>query len=56
MDKDMNTLMKNFRVDFMKQIKDNEKIHQTLDFSDAESESRMYHTRQITPLSVPNYT
>ena len=55
MDKDMNILMKNFRENFMQQVKDHEKIHPTLDLSNDDSESWMDNTRQITSLSVPDY-
>ena len=56
-DSDMSNLIKNFRVDFMKELKSKRtNLIKKDDFSDNESESQKGQIRQITPLSVPTYT
>ena len=54
-DTDMNNLVKNFRVNFMKQLRSKPStLSRHLDLSDEGSEPAMTE-RQITPLSVPTY-
>ena len=55
-DSDMNNLVRNFRVNFMKQLRTKQQNEtKRLDFSDEGSDTAITE-RQITPLSVPTYS